>query len=1174
METIETRKKLADGIRTLQVSGDTDSINRLVSAYKSKYQTSESAEKEPSFLGGIARDVSRPFARLSQNIRATGEIATGTPYEEAIKPVQSKYWGELKPVGQEGTFGQRVGESFGVGAQIASNLPFTGGVTGIAKAGLKGLIKQGLKTGVREGVAGGALYGGGKAAEEGKGIGEIAKETALGGALGGLGGGILGGSVPVVGKLLKGAKTAILNPVDYIESKILSKYEKGVKPLLPGKTTPSQLKNYRSKVIDAGLTINENKANLNFSDDVGDEVVGQNPKSLQQLADSVEQTKKRVFSEYDTLAKQAGEAGVTVDMAPIASELDSVINNKALAITSPKTIQYAQQAQERLLTAGKLDTVTAQEVVQNYNKSLEAFYRNPSYDNASQAAVDAMLANNMRKALDEGITGLTGTQYQALKNKYASLKAIEKDVIKAALRDARKNVKGLIDFTDIFSGGQVVNGILTMNPAAIAQGFTQKGIASLYKFMTDPNRAIAKMFQSIEKNAQRLRQSRNSGNILLQTQANNINPTKPIINAISPIIASNGKKSIPIISKSKNFNSPVLGKIEKFEGDENFGMIKIEKRHPDVLPYLDEAMQKAKIIEKYPDMSILEANVGKQKIRLIVDHQLGTKDGTVPKLFLNNAYFVPREGLEPTTFRASGERSTTELSRPIDSIPKPQRKSTASQVDNLQKKSITNTLKKKGEQQAFGAVAGIEEDKEKGGIKFDPKKAAIGIGAIGAVSSKSGKKIGEQVFKGFKDLSTKLVEKLKGRSEVSKQFISDLTNSPDLKQVEKDVIRNILETEKGVVNVPEFAKKVQAELVPLKVKSSDVINAKAKDHYSSNYMRSEGDFSSKYENIALPKEIRGNVADYKENIYESPITTSAGDVHFNYNTRNYFGHTRIEDMADNKTRRVIEVQSDLYQKGNLEREKNLWAEMGPNESKNSMELKYGHKGFADKMAKRRTDVAKLQQYNDPTAHFRMVREEIKKAAQDGKTKLQFPTGEIAMKIEGLGENYDFKWHNGSKMEASDLTKDTIGGYFNNNGENWIITDILGDGKFKAMPKEHFDSFVESKGLTISGEDLISYAEHHATKNFWGSKESFDISGKVDTNNPIYKFYEKDLGKYVTNKYGARRITDDKGVSWYEVPIKKDYTKLPIEAFAFAPLTFLPKRKDEKKKSLPFNFIKK
>ena len=27
-------------------------------------------------------------------------------------------------------------------------------------------------------------------------------------------------------------------------------------------------------------------------------------------------------------------------------------------------------------------------------------------------------------------------------------------------------------------------------------------------------------------------------------------------------------------------------------------------------------------------------------------------------------------------------------------------------------------------------------------------------------------------------------------------------------------------------------------------------------------------------------------------------------------------------------------------------------------------------------------------------------------------------------------------------------------------------------------------------------------------------ETFDISGKVDTNNPIYKFYEKEVGRYL------------------------------------------------------------
>lgn len=45
---------------------------------------------------------------------------------------------------------------------------------------------------------------------------------------------------------------------------------------------------------------------------------------------------------------------------------------------------------------------------------------------------------------------------------------------------------------------------------------------------------------------------------------------------------------------------------------------------------------------------------------------------------------------------------------------------------------------------------------------------------------------------------------------------------------------------------------------------------------------------------------------------------------------------------------------------------------------------------------------KLQQYNDPTAHFRMIREELAQASQDGMRVVQFPTGDTAMKIEGLG----------------------------------------------------------------------------------------------------------------------------------------------------------------------------
>lgn len=75
-----------------------------------------------------------------------------------------------------------------------------------------------------------------------------------------------------------------------------------------------------------------------------------------------------------------------------------------------------------------------------------------------------------------------------------------------------------------------------------------------------------------------------------------------------------------------------------------------------------------------------------------------------------------------------------------------------------------------------------------------------------------------------------------------------------------------------------------------------------------------------------------------------------------------------------------------------------------------------------------------------------------------------------------------------------------------------------------------------------------------------SAETFDISGKVDTNNPIYKFYEKDLGRYLTSKYGAKTVVDKQGVKWYEVDVKKDWAKLPVEAFGVLPL--IPQRKEK------------
>lgn len=517
-------------------------------------------------------------------------------------------------------------------------------------------------------------------------------------------------------------------------------------------------------------------------------------------------------------------------------------------------------------------------------------------------------------------------------------------------------------------------------------------------------------------------------------------------------------------------------------------------------------------------------------------------------------------------------------------------------------------------------------------------------------------------YQGETDLSITTLQKLKGRSTVSKQYILDLANSGDLKQVERDLIREVLagypDGEK--VSIEQFAKDVKIELLPLKIQT--VGNA--------------------HENVVLSDDIRGNVADYETRIYESPIKTSAGDIHFSQvggsSSENYFGHTRIEDMVPSKaddleplakearkyksaeefvkaieyhglynskdyesilkngfrdanegvyvatkdealdygeviptlvrkeaknlevskdgkvpiagmsfdakdvipipreldtpqaltdfynkavkeedrTRRVIEVQSDLYQKGKLENETTYsdrnymdWVEEKtgklpgdlPFQEEEKMHQEY-RKSLIGK-GKRGKEIQKLQQYNDPTAHFRMVREEVKKAAQDGKTKLQFPTGETAMKIEGLGDSTIWSADNSTNITPQEL-KVGLEIYRGSEGvgtdENdiWIITDVLGDGKFKAVQKSIYDNIGSA-----TYDAPISLEQRRINLS-----ETFDISGKVDTNNPIYKFYEKDLGRYLRNKYGASLVTDDKGVTWNEVKIDPDMATAPVIAF--------------------------
>ena len=110
----------------------------------------------------------------------------------------------------------------------------------------------------------------------------------------------------------------------------------------------------------------------------------------------------------------------------------------------------------------------------------------------------------MRRLLDEAVemtptTWGSDKGYTELRRTYKSLKTIEADVAKRFVVEARKNGKGLIDFSDIFSGAEIVRGLVKMDPGSMAAGATARGIKEAYKAWNSPDRAIKMMFKKYDK---------------------------------------------------------------------------------------------------------------------------------------------------------------------------------------------------------------------------------------------------------------------------------------------------------------------------------------------------------------------------------------------------------------------------------------------------------------------------------------------------------------------------------------------------------------------------------------------------------------------------------------------------------------------------------------------------
>jgi len=519
-----TREQLIENIKAMEAQGAPQGdIQAYLDQFKGqKQQTMQTQTKEPGPLARFGQSVAKPFISALAGpvtlLQAGQDVLTGKSDQAAqrlqnLPEVDFGPFGKAKPV----TTPQQM---FGTGAEIASYYPGAGAVKSLGTGLLKGKILPALKSAVPAATASGALAGGGRSLAEGDSFGQVAGKTALGAGIGAVGGAVLAPVGALAGVGARSAYNAIRKQSaiargetdKIVDDLIDTSIEKAIRPSVAGKKTLGQATKYKNQSREAVKTIVENKDNINLTDEFGDVSPGL-PKTLKQFQESIDQVKKKIFGEYDSLKTQAGDQGAVVELSPLVKELATLRGNKALQDIRPGTISYInsqiQKFSKRGAEAGdslgmfqsvppKYTAQEAQDAIKILNESLEAFYKNPSSDTAARASVDALIANNLRKGLDESIEKAIGPGYQALKNKYGALSAIEKDVAHRSVVEGRRANKGLIDFSDIFSAGDVVSGILSQNAGLIAKGAIQKGVASYFKFLNNPNKIIEKMFGEVD----------------------------------------------------------------------------------------------------------------------------------------------------------------------------------------------------------------------------------------------------------------------------------------------------------------------------------------------------------------------------------------------------------------------------------------------------------------------------------------------------------------------------------------------------------------------------------------------------------------------------------------------------------------------------------------------------
>lgn len=287
--------------------------------------------------------------------------------------------------------------------------------------------------------------------------------------------------------------------VQTMSSAIDKPFLKAINPGTKGIRKYSDIETLKNNARSAVQSIVDNKENLQLSDITGAVTKGRLPENLDEFSQSISQTKKQIFNKYDSILKDAGEKGATVPLRPIADEILKAVSHPHIEDLSPTVQNYGLQLADRLQKRGTYTLTEAQDTIEALNNKLKTYFSNPTPEGLHQAVIDRAVVNNLKNSLVATVESNTGVGYDILRRQYGKLNAIEENVTKAALKNSGSNSSGLVKMFDTLSSGDIVNGVLSMNPAIVAKGGFQVAARKIFSSLNNPNNIVKNMFSNVDR---------------------------------------------------------------------------------------------------------------------------------------------------------------------------------------------------------------------------------------------------------------------------------------------------------------------------------------------------------------------------------------------------------------------------------------------------------------------------------------------------------------------------------------------------------------------------------------------------------------------------------------------------------------------------------------------------